>query len=697
MECDRRATFVHGVYDAARNVNTELANVADWLPLTVILNGERFSMNRGTIEGYCRTLNMRNGLLTRTVHWRSPSGERATLIFERFASLAQPHLLCLRCRVCPEFEGTIEFRTGIEGHTDNLGVTHFNWVDQGVRDSTAFLRTRTRQSNIEIAYALQALLTSGKETERAYWDAECTPWIVVKAYAKPHEEIILDKRVTLYTSREVPADKVVLIAVDSLHTAPEWDAALEENEKAWNHDWERTDVLIEGDNDAQRALRFNIFELLIAAPRHDARVSIGAKTLSGFGYRGHVFWDTEIFMLPPFTLTYPDIARNLLEYRYGTLEGARQKARSNGFEGAQFAWESADTGEEVTPTWIPDTHDRVKLVRIWTGEIEIHISADIAYAVHQYWLATGDDKWMIEKGAELILDTAKFWGSRAEYNAKADRYEYNNVIGPDEYHDHVNNNAYTNEMARWNLRTAFEVLDWLRKVAPGQADSLISKLDLTPTRLAHWADVIEKMYVPMLESGLIEQFDGYFALKDVDLKSLDPRVHSAQHILGIDGVNKTQIIKQPDVLMLLFLLRNQYSDEIIRINYDYYTPRTDHAHGSSLGPAIQSIMACEVGEPVQAYTEFWRAARADLYDVRGNAGDGIHGASAGGVWQSVILGFAGLHISNEGWTMNSRLPHDWRRLAFKFFYHNSQVSVDLPLASAPSAVEPELATEGDRV
>jgi kojibiose phosphorylase len=417
--------------------------------------------------------------------------------------------------------------------------------------------------------------------------------------------------------------------------------------------------------------------MLIAAPRHNDRVNIGAKTLSGFGYRGHAFWDTEIFMLPLFTYTAPQIARNLLNYRYHNLPGARAKASQNGFEGAQFPWESADTGEEVTPAWIPDFTQRSRLIRIWTGDIEIHISADIAYAAMQYWKLTGDDPWMVEKGAELVLDTAKFWASRAELNPRTGRFEYTDVIGPDEYHEHVDNNYFTNYFARWNLSTGLTILAWLQQVAPEQASELVERLDLTQNRLDHWRQVAANMYLPAPKEGVLEQFEGYFERKYIHLPDLEPRNRSVQVIYGIEGTNDTQVLKQPDVLMLMYLLRQEFADEIVSTNYDYYTARTDHSFGSSLGPSIQAIMACELGKPDEAYEHFIRAVRADLRDIRGNAGDGIHAASAGGTWQTVVFGFGGLRVTEDGWQVTPRLPKHWKRLAFQFFHKGELQRVDI--------------------
>jgi trehalose/maltose hydrolase-like predicted phosphorylase len=679
---DRRATFIHGVFDAAPIVVTELANAPDWLPLSVHLDGanrERFALDRGVIESYHRSLDLRTGLLTRQVRWRSPGGRCLSLRFERFASLAQPHQLLLRVRLVPEFDGPIELRAAINGNAHNDGLLHWQHIDHGLDagGGAAFLDSRTRHSGIQAVSAMRLVTVAGGPGERAYWDSDGLPTLVLRLEAQAGQEVVVDKYVSMVTSRDVPASEVRQCALGEVNQIAGWDQALAENQAAWQEEWERTDVEVEGDEEAQIALRFNLFQMLIAAPRHDDRVNIGAKTLSGFGYRGHAFWDTEIFMLPLFIFTAPHIARNLLHYRYRLLPGARAKAKANGFEGAQFPWESADTGEEVTPTWVPHFADRRRLVRIWTGDIEIHISADIAYAAHQYWTVTGDDAWYAAEGAEIVLDAARFWAARAEWNAAAGRYEYNDVIGPDEYHDHVDNNAFTNHMARWNLQTALEALDWLRAHAPERAGELVAQLDLTHERLARWRDVIARIYLPVRDDGVLEQFEGYFQRQPVDLAALEPRTRSIQEVFGIEGANETQILKQPDVLMLQYLLRDRFADQVVKINYDYYNARTDHTYGSSLGPAIQAIMACDVGRPDEAYEHFIRAVRADLRDARGNAGDGIHGASAAGTWQSVVFGFGGLRVGPQGWTVNPRLPSHWKRLRFSFYYHGQPQHVEL--------------------
>jgi kojibiose phosphorylase len=672
---DSRATFVHGVFDDAPIVMTELANFPDWLPLTILLNHERFSLDSGVLESFQRTLDLRTGVLTRTVHWLSPSGYAAEIRFERFASLAEPHSMWLRCRVVPQFEGVVEFRAALNGNTDNQGLAHWEWLGQSAEDGVVCLHNRTRRSHIQSACAMRFYGVVGQPSSANFWDVDNCPTRVIEMSAVPGEPLVVEKLVSVYTSRDVEDPRQA--ATQAAKQGGDWPAAVQANTQTWEKEWERTDVVIEGDDEAQIALRFNLFQMLIAAPRQDDRVNIGAKTLSGFGYRGHAFWDTEIFMLPLFTYTAPHIAKNLLNYRYRNLPGARLKAQGNGYEGAQFPWESADTGEEVTPTWIPHFTDRTRLVRIWTGDIEIHISADIAYAAHQYWQLSGDDDWMAAQGAELILDTAKFWASRAEWNAELERYEYNDVIGPDENHDHVDNNTFTNRMAQWNLQQALQILEWLQAKAPQKAAELTTSLDLTSQRLEKWREVIEKIYLPDSADGVIEQFQGFFERRYIDLSTMEPRSKSVQELLGIEQAAETQVIKQPDVLMLQYLLADDYPDYVVRANYAYYAPRTDHTFGSSLGPSIQAIMACRVARPDEAYDHFIRAARADLRDVRGNAGDGIHGASAAGTWQAVVFGFGGLNLHAQDWNVSPRLPTHWKRLVFKFFYHGVQHLVEI--------------------
>jgi len=673
---EMRATFLHGVFDDVPVVFTELANAPDWLEMEILLGGELFTLDQGEILSFHRSLDLKTATLKREVRWRSPRGQITHLSFERFASLADEHLCAVKVVITPEnYSGRVEVRAGINGEMDNLSFKHWDRREQGMRGQEAWLRCQTRATKIELAVALNLSMTVADRRSRVTrWDVYNHPTLVVSSDLKSGETATVTKYVTQYTDRDVK--NPVKRASNTLKKLAGlgWDELWEQHRKEWESDWSRCDILIEGDEEAQLAIRFNIFQLLIAAPRSDEHVNIGAKTLSGYGYRGHAFWDTEIFMLPFFIHTRPEIARNLLSYRWHNLPGARAKAKANGFLGAQYPWESAATGEEVTPTWVPDPEDRTRLIRIWTGDIEIHISADISYAIWKYWKSTGDQSFLLERGADIILETARFWGSRAEWQDELKRYEISDVVGPDEYHDHVDNNVYTNALARWNLQTALDLIRWLETDFPAAWKKIHRRVQVDSQELTKWQHVIDHMYTPCdPETKLVEQFEGYFQRRDVDQAEMEPRTESLQSIFGIEGVNETQILKQPDVLMLMYLLPDLYDSETIQANYAYYTARTDHTFGSSLGPSIQAIMACRVGDP-GAYEHFMRAARADLFDVRNNAGDGIHGASAGGLWQAVVFGFAGLERTAEGWKTHPRLPAGWKRITFKIIDQGQELS-----------------------
>lgn len=677
---DHALTLAHGIFDDAPIVFTELANLPNWLDLSLTVDGHPFGLDQGECLHSERWLDLRRGMLCREVRWQAPSGALLDLTFERFASYEHEHIGALRVLVTAVNQPCqVTVTTGLNGHVANQDILHWEHPGQGqAEDGTIWLHSRTRHSGLELVSA--ACLSTSASAPIQGQLCPGHPRLVMTERLDAGQTLQLDKLISYTTSRDpVPnAPDVIGRALTAL-AGQSYEALRAGQVRAWRDLWGETDILLEGDDEAQLALRFYLFQLLVAAPQHDERVSIGAKTLSGLGYRGHVFWDTDIFILPFFIYTLPHIARNMLMYRYHTLPGARRKAAANGFSGAQYAWESAATGDEVTPTWVPHPNGK-DLIRIWTGDIEIHISADVAYAVMQYWRVTGDDTFMRDYGAEIVLDTARFWGERAELEESGEgrRYVLRDVIGPDEYHDHVDNNAYTNRMVQWHLQTALDVLDWLRAQYPDRYAALRAQLDLSDARLTHWQDVIAHILILRdPATGLIEQFEGFFDLEPIDPAVIAAADRSMQTMLGIEGANRSQVIKQPDVLMLLCLLRDEVDLRTWQINWDTYVPLTDHRYGSSLGPSFHAWAACELGRPDEAYDYFMLAARADLHDVRGNADDGIHAASAGGLWQAVVFGFAGLRLGADGPIITPRLPSHWQRLSFRLRARGECYHVDI--------------------
>ena len=452
-----------------------------------------------------------------------------------------------------------------------------------------------------------------------------------------------------------------------------WRGIVAAHEAAWTDRWQRSDVEIGGDAAAQQALRFAVYQLNSAANPADERVSIGARALTGDDYHGHVFWDTEIFLLPFYTLTWPEAARTLLMYRFHTLDAARAKAEEMGWRGALYAWESADTGAEVTPEQVVAPDRRV--VKVLCGSQEQHISADVAYAVWQYWLATGDETFLLDAGAEIILETARFWSSRASLEADR-RHHIRGVIGPDEYHETIDDNAFTNVMAQWNILCALDLSDLLRQRWPERWATLSTRLGLDDVDLSNWRGTARTMATGLdPETGLFEQFEGYFALEPIDLADYAGRSVPIDVVLGRDRTRRSQVIKQADVVALLGLLPDAFAADTAARNFHYYEPRC--GHGSSLSRAMHALVAARLGCSEMALNYFRGAAAIDLADTHAAIAGGIHIAAQGGIWLAAVFGFAGLSLRGDGLAIDPHLPAAWHSLSFPMRWRGRRLRIQI--------------------
>ncbi len=702
------ATLLYGVFDSIPIAKEELANAPDWTSIGLSVNGERFRLDKGKVTHYNRTLDMQKGLLQRTIHWETPNGLHLTITSERFASLADEHVGAIRYTVTNEDNDAtydIGLWANFNSAVGNYDVMHWETVDQGFENEILWLQSETKKSGVQLAQTM-TFTTTLANCRTEYISSYVAPSIRIFGKLPPGETMTTEKIVVMFTTRDGDIDPVRgalshhsnLLSTGGTQTSDPhimpsqsgqsakavaeegvrtYDQLLIRSIEEWQKFWQIADVVIEGDEKSQIGMRYNIYQLRINASAHDERYSIAAKGLTGFGYRGHIFHDTEIFMLPFFIYVLPNIARNLLMYRYHLLPAARKKAASNGYEGAQYPWESTLNGEETTPSSIihPETGE---VIPVLNGFIEFHITASVAHAVQEYWEVTGDDDFMRDYGAEVVLSAATFWGSRAEKNDDGGYYEITNVIGPDEWHEHVNNNAFTNYMARDNLINGLRDLHWLDMTAPTKARELTQMLNLTEERLARWQDIADHMRIPQdPKTKVYEQFDGFFKLDKLDQSQFAGRKDSYQGILGIHAVQKYQIVKQADVLMLLTVLAQQFDLETKHANWDYYYPITDHDYGSSLSPAFHVMLACELGLSAASYKQFLLGALVDLENLRGNTPEGVHTACSGAVWQAAIFGFAGLRVTEDGYTTNPSWPDGWTRLAFNIQHKGKLISIDL--------------------
>ena len=691
-------TFLRGVFDHHDSAVIDLVKAPDWLTLAVVVNGIKLGVTSVSVVRHRRILDMRQGAVFRDTVFEDSEGRRTRFETVHFASSADQHLCCLQARITPEnYMASITVHSGIDGRRYNLDrrpiytepppedpqmkwhkwakSRHFDEIAREQLPDGIYLETRTIGTGITIGYAALTAMSPAAESnvEQKYKYIEQ----VSRTQVAAGDTLTVEKFATVYTSRDVAAASVRATCLDELHrhTMAGFVTCRERNRAAWHAKWTDSDVTIDGDPGAARAVRFSIYHLLIAANESDPRVNIGANSLSGERYRGHAFWDTEVFMLPFFIYTRPETARALLLYRYHTLDGARRNARDGGFLGARYAWESADTGVETTPEWTVDGAHR-----IWMGEEEIHVTSAVAYGLMAYVAATGDNALMTDYGAEILFETSRFWADRLEPMPNG-RYALSRVVGPDEFHEHVDNSAYTNYLVRWHLQQAAHVYADLAVTHPGELASLSERLGLTPDEVEEWLTRAEQICLPAQnDDRVIEQFDGYFGLESLPVAHDDndmPKYPPGYHHFNLAG---TKLLKQADVVMLTYVLPDEFPDDVKRANYNYYEPLT--LHKSSLSTVIHSIMGIEVGDPSRAVQYFRRAAFVDLIDNQGNTQEGIHIASAGGTWQMIVCGFGGFRVRNGQMTFKPWLPPGWNAVDFRLKWHGNTVSVSASRTSA---------------
>ena len=685
MEESHRAslpgTYINGLFDHFDSTVVDLVNAPDWLPFSVWVEGEQLSMHSCEVLAHERILDIKNGLLYRYTRFKDRDGRITGYESVRYASFSDPHLCEMRIHITPEnYSGTVMVESSINGNTFNLDrfpaytgnpvfepeVKWEKWAkSKHLYDYTSkmlndgiYLESKTKDRKHVIGYASSVKVNGTPKFPKNSHDHVGEYFFLS---AQEGKTVSMEKLVTIYTSRDLEGDvgKACVSSLDK-HVSESADDRLSDHIKEWEKKWADCDVLIEGDEKANHAVRFNIYHLLICANPKDNYANIGAKSLSGEGYKGHVFWDTEIFMLPFYIYTQPDTAKALLMYRYNTLDGARENAKISGYNGARYPWESADTGLEETPKW---THDGKQ--RIWTGEEEIHVTSDVVFGLLSYHAVTGDTGFFLNYSAEILFETARFWVSRLEHNQEKDRYELTSVIGPDEFHEHVDNSVFTNWLAKWNLQQSAACYQYLEKNFNDKLKELQSRLSLYQEEVDDWEAKAAKVFISFdSENKMIEQFEGFFDKRDVKITEWDVNdmpVYPEE--LDHFSCNGTMLVKQPDVVMLTYILPDGFSDEVKRVNYEYYEART--MHKSSLSPSIHTIMGIETGNAEKAFRYFQRAAYVDLTDNQGNTKDGIHIASAGGTWQAVVNGFGGIRVKNQQLHFKPWLPGHWKQIQFK--------------------------------
>ena len=689
---EQRDLFVAGTFNKFDdNEVTELPNAADVSRLEIKLDGQRFSLLTGTVEDYDRTLDLKTGETVRKVVWKAPNGRRYELCFRRFVSMERLHVIGQKLCVRPlDGEALLDIAGGIDGRMTNSGSQHFSEGDKRLFKGRHMQYSQTTgQSKIDFVFNTTFSFAMDGEAREEPGFIVIDRRMIAQEYQitiPAGSTLCVEKLSSVYTSRDRDSEG---LSYDELHdkalagheAACElgYDELLSESAAAWARKvWDNIPVTIDAENEFdQLAMRFAQYHLHVMTPAHDNRMNIGAKGLSGEGYKGHTFWDTEMFILPYFIYSAPEIAKSLEEYRFLSLPGAHKKAGGNGYEGAQFPWESAwiDDGE-VTPVWGAADIVTGLPTKIWSGFIEQHITADVAYGAWEYYMVTGDEDFMERCGYELILDTAKFWASRLE-EGEDGKLHINDVVGPDEYKEHVDDNAFTNHMAAWNIRKALEYCGLLRSEKPALYKALDEKLGLAALEPV-WEDKLSRLYLPQPREDLvIPQDRTYLTLKDIDLTKYKKQenVGSIYRDYNQEQITHMQVSKQADILIMFLLLEDEFSAEVKRANWSYYEPRT--LHDSSLSLSTHCILANDMGNRDLAYSLFRSAAAIDVGPNMKTSDAGIHAASLAGVWQSVVFGFGGVRMLDGRLRMNPSLPESWRGLDFFIHWQGQKLHVSL--------------------
>ncbi len=696
-------TYLAGVFDTAGTRVPELVNLPYFFGLRIYIDGVWLDLRQCEIIEYQRSLDLKQGVLFKSIRVKDKKQRITKIEGYRFVSSADRKLAGMSYQVtCENYSGYLMVESFIDGSVINSAkrprekAKLFNITNIEKLSRAVYLEVETRERNYRVGTAA-ALKVKGDTKSTLLAEQQKDLGAIVSETAEFAVEkggsINVDKYIVVVSSRKIHNQKgsqdevLKKCAWEELKNYLEQgiEQVLQQSIYKYNSLWEKMQIEIEGDLEAEKLLHFNMYHLLNCANPDDEWVSIAAKGLHGEGYKGHVFWDTEIFMVPFFIYSQPETAKALLMYRYHLLDAARANADKNGFAGAQYPWESADTGEEETPQWMERLAGEP--TRIWTGDIEHHITADVALAVWEYYRATDDLDFLLKHGQEIIIETARFWASRVEYNRQLDQYEINDVIGPDEFHIHIDNNSYTNYLARWNLLKAVELMDWIKTNYQDTYLRLASKLNFNQTEPADWFKIADKIYIPYHEEKkLLEQFAGYFQLKDYLITDYDQNnMPIWPEKVDQTSLNDYTLLKQPDVVMLMHLLEEDFARETRKINFNYYEKRT--MHKSSLSPSIYSLMGLKVGEHQKAYANFMRSARVDLADNQGNTIQGLHAASCGGTWQAAVFGFGGMAVGSDGILQFSPtwLPEKWGH--FKFRIHWKKTILEIRVSNCQLEVE----------
>jgi alpha,alpha-trehalose phosphorylase len=681
--------YPEGAYGLATTGQT-IINATDTKIVKLYVDDEPFWLPNAHVLTFDRRLNMKSGTLDRDIIWETPAGKQVRITSRRLVSFEHRHLAAIFYEVTMlNAAAPIVISSELianepavqrENHDPRQAKVFIGKVlhhrSSYAKEPRIVLCHATAKSRMILSCAIDHRLETQCATNWQTRYTEDAGQVVASIDAQPGQPITLTKFMAYHTSRTAPPDEMCARVERTLDraVADGFPQLLQGQEQYMRDFWQRSDVQITVDltsakrstTEVQQAIRFNLFHVLQASARADT-TGVPAKGLTGQAYEGHYFWDTEIYVLPFLIYTAPRIAKNLLRFRHGLLDMARKRARQLSQKGAMFPWRTIN-GEEASAYYA-------------AGTAQYHINADIMYALKKYVQATGDEEFLFDEGAEMLVETARLWLDLGFYsNRQGGKFCIHGVTGPDEYNTVVDNNTYTNLMARENLRYAASTVDTLQERRPDLYRALVHKTRLDPAEVTEWKHAAEGMYIPYdAILGITPQDDQFLQQEPWDFAHTPPDKYPLLLFFHPLTIYRHQVIKQADLVLAMLLLGHEFSPELKKRNFDFYDPLT--TGDSSLSPCIQSIMAAEVGDMKKAVDYARVAALMDLGDVAGNVKDGCHIAAMGGVWMIFVYGFAGMRDYDGRLSFRPRIPHSLERLRFQLMFNSQVLEID---ASRPN-------------
>lgn len=644
-----------------------MVNAVDWLHTRIELDGEPLDLAESRFSGFRRELDFRTGIYTREFVWHLDGGKDLKLSFERLVSMKVSYLGCQRITFEPlNFSGTVNVRTGLDFAVIHEDRERGYWeaINKGEEAGIAAMLGQTATTGNRLFSAFRVEAPDALENKPVQSDRFIGRDLVLKL--TQGARTVLDKLVVNVAEKDgsATADAIWRTGMEHAkrYTLDGYDAAAAEQRAYWAGVWADSDIVIEGDPENQQGIRFCIFQLYQTYHGDNPGFNIGAKGLTGEAYRGLAFWDTESYCLPFYIFNNPKAAKSLLEFRYKTLPEALKRAKELDCEGAFYPIATID-GTESCDLW---QH----------SNLQLHVGTAVAYGLRHYVSMTGDKAFLYEKGAEMLIQISRFYATRGQWGQKTGQFGYFGVMGPDEFQLMVNNNCYINFMAKKLFEYTLEVLGELQSESPAAYGELAVRLGLTEEEQDDWRNKARHMKIPRDDrTGIYEEHDGFFDLPHLDIQSIPVTDFPLYSHWSYDRLYRYDMIKQPDVLMFMFLYSGEFTAEEKRMNYDYYEPRC--IHESSLSPSIHSILAAEIGRSAEAYKFFEFATRLDLDNYNRNTREGLHTTSIAAAWMNIVYGFGGMRSDVERLSLSPSIPERWTGYRFPITYQGAKVFVEV--------------------